>query len=100
MKRGRHVKPCTEALVYCWRGGERSLSLAHTLSRIGFERVGLVPGGYKRYRAGVLEYLRSMCGFRQGLTLVHFSAHPEPSLTLNTSPKRLNNPSSPALNSP
>jgi hypothetical protein len=28
-------------LVYCWRGGERSLSLAHTLSRVGFHVVGL-----------------------------------------------------------
>lgn len=53
----------TKVLVYCWRGGERSLSLAHTLSRVGFH-VGLVPGGYKRYRAGVLEFLRTMDGFR------------------------------------
>ncbi len=37
----------TKILVYCWRGGERSLSLAHTLSRVGFT-VGLIPGGYKR----------------------------------------------------
>jgi len=36
----------------------------------------------------------------QGLTLVHFSAQPEPFLTFNTSPKRLKNPSTPALNSP
>jgi tRNA 2-selenouridine synthase len=42
------------------------LSLAHTLSRIGFT-VGLVPGGYKRYRAGVLEFLRTMDGFRYHL---------------------------------
>ena len=55
-------KDC-KALVYCWRGGERSLSLAHTLSRVGFT-VGLVPGGYKRYRAAVLEFLRTMDGFR------------------------------------
>jgi len=34
----------------------------------------------------------------QGLTLVYFSAQPEPFLTLSTSPKRLNNPSNPALN--
>jgi hypothetical protein len=34
----------------------------------------------------------------QGLTLVHFSAQPEPFLALNTSPKRLNTPSIPALN--
>ena len=37
-------------------------------------------------------------GGGQGLTLVHCSAQPEPFLTLNTSPKRLNTPSNPALN--
>ena len=52
----------TKILVYCFRGGDRSLSLAHVLSRIGFE-VYLAPGGYKRYRAGVLEYLRGMDRF-------------------------------------
>jgi hypothetical protein len=39
-------------LVYCWRGGERSLSLAHVLSRCGFN-VTLVAGGYKAYRRQV-----------------------------------------------
>jgi len=52
----------TKILVYCWRGGERSLSLAHVLSRIGFD-VYFAQGGYKRYRAGVLEYLRGMDKF-------------------------------------
>jgi len=52
----------TKILVYCWRGGERSLSLAHVLSRIGFD-VYFAPGGYKRYRAGVLEWLRGMDAF-------------------------------------
>ena len=61
-----HREKDTKVLVYCWRGGERSLSLAHVLSRIGFT-VGIVPGGYKRYRAGVLEFLRSMDGFRYHL---------------------------------
>jgi len=32
----------------------------------------------------------------QGLTLVHFSAQPEPFPTLNTSPKRLKTPSTPS----
>ena len=50
-------------LVYCWRGGERSLSLAHVLSRVGFQ-VGFVPGGYKAYRATVLDFLRTTDGFR------------------------------------
>jgi tRNA 2-selenouridine synthase len=41
-------------LTYCWRGGKRSGSLSLILSEIGF-RVTLVEGGYKAFRAAVLE---------------------------------------------
>jgi tRNA 2-selenouridine synthase len=41
-------------LVYCWRGGKRSGSLALVLDQIGF-RVTLVEGGYKAFRAAVVE---------------------------------------------
>ena len=43
-------------LVYCWRGGQRSGSFASILAQIGW-RVGLVEGGYKTYRALVVEAL-------------------------------------------
>jgi tRNA 2-selenouridine synthase len=43
-------------LVYCWRGGQRSGSLALVLGQIGF-RVGIVEGGYKAFRAAVLASL-------------------------------------------
>jgi tRNA 2-selenouridine synthase len=39
-------------LVYCWRGGNRSGSMAHILARIGWPVVQL-EGGYKNYRAFV-----------------------------------------------
>ncbi len=39
-------------LVYCWRGGQRSESMATILSRIGW-RTSLLKGGYKAYRAEV-----------------------------------------------
>lgn len=39
-------------LVYCWRGGDRSGTLAWFLDRIGF-RTTLVDGGYKAFRATV-----------------------------------------------
>lgn len=39
-------------LVYCWRGGNRSGSMAHILARIGWPVVQL-DGGYKAYRAYV-----------------------------------------------
>ena len=41
-------------LVYCWRGGERSQSLAHVLSRVGWE-VAIVKRGYMGYRNQVLS---------------------------------------------
>lgn len=43
-------------LIYCWRGGQRSGSLALVLGQIGF-RVDLVDGGYKAWRAEVLQEL-------------------------------------------
>jgi tRNA 2-selenouridine synthase len=41
-------------LAYCWRGGQRSGSLSLILSQIGF-RVTLVEGGYKAFRAALVE---------------------------------------------
>lgn len=43
-------------LVYCWRGGQRSGSFASILAQIGW-RVDLVAGGYKAWRALVVEAL-------------------------------------------
>jgi len=43
-------------LVYCWRGGQRSLSLHWFLGQIGFRSRQLV-GGYKAYRALVRDDL-------------------------------------------
>jgi len=56
---GRHIdaafrdKPRDwKPLVYCWRGGNRSGSMAHVLARIGWPAVQL-DGGYKEYRRHV-----------------------------------------------
>jgi tRNA 2-selenouridine synthase len=43
-------------LVYCWRGGQRSGSLALVLAQIGF-RTGQLQGGYKAFRARVRDDL-------------------------------------------
>jgi len=43
-------------LIYCWRGGKRSGSLALVLSQIGF-RVHVLEGGYQQYRRAVLAAL-------------------------------------------
>jgi tRNA 2-selenouridine synthase len=48
-----------QPLVYCWRGGKRSNSLALVLGQIGF-RVSLVEGGYKAFRGAMLAALPAL----------------------------------------
>lgn len=57
-------------LVYCWRGGQRSNSLALILSQVGWS-VDVIEGGYKAYRSHVRAeldrlprelQLRVLCG--------------------------------------
>ncbi|MCC6532546.1 MAG: tRNA 2-selenouridine(34) synthase MnmH [Burkholderiales bacterium] len=43
-------------LVYCWRGGNRSEAMCEVLRRIGW-RAAKLCGGYRAYRAGVVEGL-------------------------------------------
>lgn len=43
-------------LVYCWRGGQRSGTLAWFLDQVGF-RVNLLQGGYKAFRTAVRDEL-------------------------------------------
>ena len=45
-----------QPLVYCWRGGQRSGSLAWFLDQIGF-RTAKLQGGYKGFRAVVRQDL-------------------------------------------
>jgi tRNA 2-selenouridine synthase len=46
-------------LVYCWRGGNRSGSFAHVLSKIGF-KVELLEGGYREYRRALLAEMATL----------------------------------------
>lgn len=50
--RQRNYRP----LVYCWRGGNRSGAMTHILRSIGWQAAQLI-GGYKAYRARVVEDL-------------------------------------------
>ena len=43
-------------LIYCWRGGQRSYSVAVVMAQIGFD-VYILQKGYKSYRARIKEYL-------------------------------------------
>lgn len=55
-KKGRNYRP----LFYCWRGGQRSSSIATILSSIGWD-VSVVEGGYKAYRCEVLRVFEDTC---------------------------------------
>ncbi|BAY07399.1 tRNA 2-selenouridine(34) synthase MnmH [Calothrix sp. NIES-2098] len=46
-------------LIYCWRGGQRSGSMALVLTQIGW-RVSVIDGGYKTYRAYVRQQLEHL----------------------------------------
>jgi tRNA 2-selenouridine synthase len=66
-----HVGACPRdwrPLVYCWRGGQRSGSLAHVLGQIGF-RTSQLAGGYKAFRAIVRDQLEALPG-RHRFTVV------------------------------
>ena len=45
-----------QPLIYCWRGGKRSHSLALILGQIGF-KVHLIEGGYKAFRRALVDDL-------------------------------------------
>jgi tRNA 2-selenouridine synthase len=60
----RHLRSCFaerprgwSPLVYCWRGGERSASVAHVMDRIGW-RVQRLEGGYRAFRRLVVDALQ------------------------------------------
>jgi len=46
-------------LVYCWRGGQRSASMAHVLREIGWDAATLA-GGYRAYRREALAQLEEL----------------------------------------
>lgn len=46
-------------VVYCWRGGQRSRSLAHLLNEVGWRAVQL-EGGYRAWRRHVIAELETL----------------------------------------
>ncbi len=63
---GRHMAehfadkpPRYRPLLYCWRGGQRSQSLAHVLERVGWT-VSLLTQGYKTFRRRVRSDLETL----------------------------------------
>ncbi len=56
IQKAKAIDSKQECMVYCWRGGLRSNTLAWVLSLSGF-KINLLNGGYKSYRNWVLKKL-------------------------------------------
>lgn len=54
VKKANKIAPNKKIRVHCWRGGQRSGSMAWLLRGAGFE-VQLLSGGYKNYRQYILD---------------------------------------------
>ena len=54
IKRAKEIAPEKEVMIYCWRGGMRSNTMAWLLSLSGF-KVTILKGGYKLFRGWVLN---------------------------------------------
>lgn len=59
VREARRLAPNRQLAVHCWRGGQRSGSMAWLLRQAGFDVVTLT-GGYKNYRRMVLESFADM----------------------------------------
>lgn len=55
VEKARSLAPDGRIAVHCWRGGERSASVAWLLEKAGFAEVRTLKGGYKAYRNHVLS---------------------------------------------
>lgn len=55
VERAKELAPERRIAVHCWRGGERSGSVAWLLDKAGFAEVLTLRGGYKAFRNHVLE---------------------------------------------
>ena len=56
VEEARRLAPGNKVVVHCWRGGQRSGSVAWLLERAGFE-VARLTGGYKAARQHIRAYL-------------------------------------------
>ena len=66
VEQARSLAPDGRIAVHCWRGGERSGSVAWMLDKAGFNEVLVLKGGYKAFRKHVLE---DVCAPRELLIL-------------------------------
>ena len=59
VEEAQKVAPDRKVAVHCWRGGQRSGSLAWLLGMAGFD-VQIIKGGYKAYRKHIYAYFEKL----------------------------------------
>ena len=59
IKNLKNINGAWKALVYCWRGGQRSRALCLIMQEIGW-RVNQLEGGYKHYRNDIQKRLQKI----------------------------------------
>lgn len=59
VREAKRLAPERRLAIHCWRGGQRSGSMAWLLRQAGFE-VATLAGGYKNYRRHLLERLETL----------------------------------------
>jgi len=64
VERATELAPDRRIAVHCWRGGERSGSVAWLLDKAGFAEVATLKGGYKAFRNHVLESFNEVPALR------------------------------------
>lgn len=64
VEQARAIAPDGTVRVHCWRGGERSGSVAWLLDKAGFAEVHTLRGGYKAFRNQVLTSFERTCDLR------------------------------------
>jgi tRNA 2-selenouridine synthase len=62
VEQARALAPDGRIAVHCWRGGERSGSVAWLLDKAGFAEVTTLKGGYKAFRNHVLQSFQEVPG--------------------------------------
>ena len=64
VEQSRALAPDGRIRVHCWRGGERSASVAWLLDKAGFAEVSTLRGGYKAFRNHVLASFAEVVDLR------------------------------------
>lgn len=62
VKEAEAFAPNKKLVLYCWRGGKRSSSMAWLLNMAGFE-AKVINGGYKAYRKYVRKYFEQSANY-------------------------------------